>query len=89
MDSEVAVPTVHLNGTSSRSLMDQYKAAAMAVQLAAESLPAPHGRDYYPQGDEAYMRALNEHRVRQQKLKEVYDELFAVYNGVAKQRGTL
>lgn len=60
------LPTVHLNGTSVESLLEQNEQVQRALRatLEAMSLAAPHGRDYYPQGNEALGKALEEHKAR-------------------------
>jgi hypothetical protein len=35
----------------------------------------PNGRDYYPQGDDAFREAQKEHASRLQRLQSVYKEL--------------
>ena len=70
-------PTIHLNGTSKRELYLAYYAAHNAVQDAIMALAqtTPHGRDYYPQGDQAYARASKEHRDRIAALKVILADL--------------
>jgi hypothetical protein len=71
------IPTVHLNGTSRKELVQQYLTAREALRRALDALflAHPHGRDYYVQGPDALKRAEAEHRARVQKLTEVHDEL--------------
>jgi hypothetical protein len=59
----VAVPTVHLNGTSRAELERQLEAAATAVRDAIVTVggAAPNARDYYPQGDDAFRVAARQH----------------------------
>lgn len=68
-----ARPTIHLNGTSAESLRDAYHAANNALRLAADALDEcyPNARDYYPQGEGAYDRALRQHRDRATALAVV------------------
>ena len=70
-------PTIHLNGTSKQSLLDQTLDAGRAVQAAIKALEnaSPNGRDYYPQGADAIKLAIDEHAARVNKLKEVFDDL--------------
>ena len=88
-------PTIHLNGTSAADLLAQYRAAYEATFAALEALckAAPHGRDYYLQGNSSYpggssaiTNAQNEHEARVAKLLEVSEELHQlalhVYQGV-------
>jgi hypothetical protein len=60
------LPVVHLNGTGRETLLREYTAALAAVEIAFDALATAtcHGRDYYPQGPDAYpeaRRARNHH----------------------------
>jgi hypothetical protein len=70
-------PTIHLNGTSLRSLLDGYLEAIRSLRAAQEALAAtcPNGRDYYPQGEAAIGEAMEEHRIRAAMLAKVAAEL--------------
>ena len=59
-------PTIHMNGTSRNSLLDEIKDAKHALSVAIEKLCAmrPNARDYYPQGPEAFEKAQQEHQSR-------------------------
>lgn len=78
------VPTIHLNGTSRDELERQIMDAAYALQEAISKLKgmAPNGRDYYPQGPDAIIQATSEHRIRLKKVKEIYEELLAIYEEI-------
>lgn len=49
------LPSIHLNGTAGADLLAGYREAheALTRAITAVSAAAPHGRDYYPQGDDA------------------------------------
>lgn len=81
----MVTPTVHLNGTSGVDLLRQVHEAAEALRAAMETLSAaaPNGRDYYPQGEQAYSQASKEHEDRMARLRAVYDELGAIYEATA------
>ena len=70
-------PTIHLNGTSRETLISEYREAYDALQLAQQALckVTVHARDYYPQGDEAFKQAKDEHIARVLKLAEVNGDL--------------
>lgn len=70
-------PSIHLNGTSAGALFDGYVKAMLAVDAAIEKLAqaSPHGRDYYPQGDDAFDKARAEHTARIHALRGVAGEL--------------
>jgi hypothetical protein len=79
-------PTVHFNGTTASDLIAQLREAYAAIGVASKTLQraAPHGRDYYPQGDHAFAAARDAHLLRIAKLESVREELlelsFAVRN---------
>lgn len=79
-EPEVAVPSLHLNGTGECALRQQYSDALSALSKASAALraTAPSGRDYYPQGDGALRRAEDEHEDRMERLESVRDELLAI-----------
>lgn len=71
------LPTIHLNGTSKNNLFDGYVTALLAVEAAIDAVAqaAPHGRDYYPQGDHALRQAQAEHQDRLRRLNAISEEL--------------
>jgi hypothetical protein len=50
------IPTIHLNGTSFTDLRDGYAAAYDAIDKAIDALAnaESNGRDFYPQGPDAF-----------------------------------
>lgn len=76
----LTIPTIHYNGSGRARLLEQIRAAHDAADLLAKSLQemAPHGRDYYPQGDTAFASARVEHQIRTTKVKSILDELEAL-----------
>lgn len=83
---ELAVPFVHLNGTSRESLESNLAAAYAAVLEAMDALRqcAPNGRDAYPQPG-LMQRLEAQHRTRQEYLRAVADSLEA--EAAALQKG--
>jgi hypothetical protein len=73
----LAIPTVHLNGTSREQLLEGLSDAIHAMHEAGRALAkaAPNARDYYVQGAGAINTALNQHEARMTKLREVIREL--------------
>jgi hypothetical protein len=73
----MTVPTVHLNGTSKRELINQLCEASNALNDAYEKLKraAPNGRDYYPQGPSALTAATDEHMDRLRRVDAVKYEI--------------
>lgn len=80
MKAEIALPTIHLNGTSEKMLMEGYRAAFEACSKAVDALYQVefHGRDYYPQGQEAWEKAHAEHCSRIARISSVKDELLSI-----------
>jgi hypothetical protein len=56
------LPTIHLNGTGRETLLAEYHAAYRAVLAARDAFHATtcNGRDFYPQGPDAYSQARTE-----------------------------
>lgn len=80
------LPTIHLNGTSAEMLLEGYLDANRAVLDAADVLRKIefNARDYYPQGMEAWDKAVEEMRERHLKLKSVADELAMIANHIVE-----
>jgi hypothetical protein len=74
---DIAMPTIHINGTSAQALFDANLTAVQAVEHAIDTLAqaAPNGRDYYVQGPDAFRRAQQEHDARQRLLNRIAMEL--------------
>lgn len=71
-------PTIHLNGSSAKSLREGYCEVFRAINNALDKLAqaAPHGRDYYVQKDpDAFEKARKEHRARVDALVKVREEM--------------
>jgi len=82
-----AIPTVHLNGTNGAELRDRLLDAVIALRAAMNAMydAAPHGRDYYVQGDGATSAAMREHADRLAIVGEVARELETICEGVLAQ----
>ena len=82
------LPTIHMNGTSARELLEGYCNAISAIHDALEALArtAPNGRDYYPQGPNACAQADAEHNDRKHALIKVMNELQALAEHVADRQ---
>ena len=69
------LPTVHINGTGAETLRAEYEDLYEALQAAEAKLLEVtfNGRDFYPQGFEAYLRARLERSEMLAKLREIMD----------------
>jgi hypothetical protein len=81
------IPTIHLNGTSAKELIKQLEDAFHTLNVAKKALASasPHGRDYYPQGNEAIGQAVKEYRARMDKIIDVQNELIRLMDGIQYQ----
>jgi hypothetical protein len=77
MTEQLAIPTIHLNGTSREQLLEDLSDAIHAMHEAGRALAkaCPNRRDYYVQGPDATKRAMDQHEARMNKLREVVREL--------------
>lgn len=82
--SAIAIPTIHINGTSQEELMNGYMDAIDALRIAISKIEAcgPNGRDYYPQGAGAMTLAQAQHTERLHKLGLVSSELIEIAEAV-------
>ena len=83
----LAIPTVHLNGTSKSDLLDQFCEAINSLHEAGWALAkaAPNGRDYYVQPGNSIAVAIDQHDARMNKLREVVSELEEIAMAVSDQ----
>lgn len=82
-----AIPTLHLNGTGINGFRDGLVKVHSTLRNAIEALcqAAPHGRDYYVQGPDAYNVARKEHDARVEKLTSVLREITEIWEGIQEQ----
>lgn len=75
--SNITLPTIHSNGTSARKLAQDYGLARRLLRDAIVALEQVefNGRDYYPQGGDAWTQALAQHTARLTALEQVNEEL--------------
>lgn len=87
--TRLEMPIIHLNGTSPKSLADDYEKALRAILKAQDALDetAPNGRDYYPGGDWAFERATKQHRERVDVLARLHDDIAAIYEHILDVSG--
>jgi hypothetical protein len=73
----VIKPTINLNGTAPRVLLDQHLKAIDTLRYAISTLQAaePSARDYQIAPIGTFTAAMEEHRDRLRRLRTVMDEL--------------
>lgn len=80
------IPTLHLNGTSKGTLIDELCEASHALNVAYAAMKrcGPNGRDYYLQGPEAINVATDEHSDRLRRLDAIKHEIDELTLAIAK-----
>ena len=78
------LPTIHINGTSADSLLDDYGNCMNALLDAINTLQrcGPNGRDYYINGGDI-KTAIAEHDSRVGRLVAIRDEINTIAEHVA------
>ena len=81
-------PTIHLNGTSFTDLRDGYAAAYDAIDKAIDALAAAelNGRDFYPQGPDAYCQARKERDAAFDQLRAAQQYVGEMLMGICDQQ---
>ena len=81
------IPTVHLNGTAKKNLLEELHEASTALRAAEVVLQqvTVHGRDYYVQGPHAYGQARTEMDARLAALTNLQYEIQTMYQEIQKQ----
>jgi hypothetical protein len=69
------LPTIHFNGSGAERLFKHANEAWFALDTVVGRVAeaAPHARDYYPQGDDAYGKASAEYRTHLAALAAARD----------------
>ncbi len=83
------IPTVHLNGTSRNSLVQQRIDLIDALENVekAIALAWPHGRDYYPQGPDALFVAQRAWTKRMNVINTLREEITEESQRIFDQEG--
>lgn len=81
----LALPSIHLNGTSARDLYDANTKVISALREALYLLQiaAPNARDYYLPGSDSFEVAVEQYKDRYRALVRVMDELHQITNHCA------
>lgn len=74
------LPTIHLNGTSRKTLQESYDAVDQALHELTEAWGRVefNARDYYVQGPEAFQAAQNERWAMAMKIQELKEYVDAI-----------
>ena len=83
------MPTVHLNGASRESLVQQRTDVADALRDVEKAIGQawPHGRDYYTQGPDALSAAQQAWRERVTVVAEMREEIMEEALRIHRQEG--
>ena len=81
-------PTLHINGTSVEELLHQYTEQGRMIRDAIRICEAcgPNGRDYYPQGPDAFRLAVADQVARLEALQAMLQEFSALAEHCAAER---
>ena len=84
----VIAPSVHLNGTSKKELVEQLRSSVSILESAIEVMKeaSPHMRDYYVQkdGDAIFQIARDNHYNRIAKVEAIIQEYHEIYEAMIK-----
>jgi hypothetical protein len=82
------IPTVHLNGTAGADLKREYHAAYKAIDAAIDALGAAtsNGRDFYPQGPDAYSHHRQERNIAFNQLRAAQKHVEEILIGICDQQ---
>lgn len=82
----MTLPTIHRNGTAASDLLKDLCEATDALRWATQKIQAagPNGRDYYPQGPQAFVQAQLEHALRLEQLDAMRRDLEALAEHVSR-----
>ncbi len=80
-------PTIHSNGTSGKLLYLDYENAMNRVQDAIDALnnTTLNGRDYYPQGVDAFEKAVQERIDMGNRMASVHNDLQIITTSIHDQ----
>lgn len=83
--TDLAIPTIHPNGTPHERLVEQLSNAVHALDDALKAIAEaePNGRDFYPQGPDAIGHALEQHRQRLRAVHQVRNDYYKLWESIA------
>jgi len=81
---QIAIPTLHANGSSRDAIVEPIIDASEALLAAERALiaTAPNPRDYYPQGEGAFAIAAEQHNARVRLLQKIREEIYGIAEAV-------
>ncbi len=81
------IPTVHGNGDSKRTLLEDNLRAHTAIvdAITAVARAAPNGRNFYVNGAYAIQEAMEEHFARLARLNVIREEYETILEGIEAQ----
>ena len=81
------IPTIHLNGTSKDTLTVEYYTAYKAIKESINTLldATLNGRNFYPQGSDAFYQASEERQDALSKLHQVKSYIEEMITGITEQ----
>lgn len=81
------IPTVHMNGTDGRDLLEQQQAVLDALRAVPFAMFAatPNGRDYYPQGEDALHEARMAFNKHFKTIQDMITDFDYVLMGIEDQ----
>ena len=79
------MPTVHMNGTSKKDLLEGYCKIIHALHAALKALQDEHPnmRDYYTQPTGTFERVREQHRSQFMRINSVLQEIETIAEGIA------
>ena len=85
--SATIFPTIHTNGTNKFRLLGGYSEARLAIFDAMKKVEAIefNARDYYPQGSDAWIKAVAEYNDRFESLSKIADEIHLIMEKIDAQ----
>lgn len=87
IERTLAVPSVHLNGTSQGELMEHHLDVLSALRHSEKrmALNCPNGRDFYVQKTGAFEAAMHQHQERVERLRSIIAEVEAIAEAISDQ----
>lgn len=84
---KIAIPTIHLNGTSRDHLIGQQNQIVEAARALYDALrdATPHARDYYVSNEHSIEQALEQHRAICKTVAEIEERAIQIAVAIQDQ----